>query len=287
VKLKLDKEGPVHQCEWNPNGSEFVVIYGFMPPKTCVYDTTCEKKAQLYPECAPRNTAQYSPCGQILCVAGFGNLTGIVDFWHTSKYVKIGACKSRWASYYGWSPDSRFFMTAVLSPKMTVDNGIQIFGYDGKVVYEENFKKLNKAVWQPAPTGSFPSIKVVAPKQPILEEKKLEFYVPPNLARKPTQQPQKKKEGHKLHRKVELQVKNRHKRKNIRLEWRLRKTRKGAGKKRKGEVQPTQILVKIRLLLIPLKFWKKIIKIIISIIPIIIIIKMMMMMVMRRSRRRK
>ena len=28
-----DKEGPLYDFDWNPNGEEFVVVYGFMPAK--------------------------------------------------------------------------------------------------------------------------------------------------------------------------------------------------------------------------------------------------------------
>lgn len=32
---------------------------------------------------------------------------------------------------HSWSPDSRFFLTASLAPRMNVDNGFNIFKYNG------------------------------------------------------------------------------------------------------------------------------------------------------------
>ena len=33
---------------------------------------------------------------------------------------------------YGWAPDSRYFVTATLAPRMNVDNGVHIYKYNGE-----------------------------------------------------------------------------------------------------------------------------------------------------------
>eukprot|EP01089_Gocevia_fonbrunei_P021978 TRINITY_DN870_c0_g1_i2.p1 TRINITY_DN870_c0_g1~~TRINITY_DN870_c0_g1_i2.p1 ORF type:complete len:374 (+),score=64.96 TRINITY_DN870_c0_g1_i2:83-1204(+) len=92
-QVGLDKEGAIHKCTWAPDGRTFVVVYGFMPAKTAIFDQKCVKIADLYPEGAPRNTAKFSPCGRMLCSAGFGNLAGHVDIWWVTKRppVKLGS----------------------------------------------------------------------------------------------------------------------------------------------------------------------------------------------------
>ena len=35
------KEGPVHDVAWSPTGSHFIVIAGFMPAKTVLFDAKC------------------------------------------------------------------------------------------------------------------------------------------------------------------------------------------------------------------------------------------------------
>ena len=42
-----------------------------------------------------------------------------------------GSNVSHCATVYEWSPDSRYFMTATLAPRMNVDNGFKIFKYSG------------------------------------------------------------------------------------------------------------------------------------------------------------
>ena len=33
VTLSPDKNGPIYDCHWAPNGKEFAVCYGYMPAK--------------------------------------------------------------------------------------------------------------------------------------------------------------------------------------------------------------------------------------------------------------
>jgi translation initiation factor 2A len=38
------KEGPVHDVAWSPTGSHFIVIAGFMPAKTVLFDAKCDPR---------------------------------------------------------------------------------------------------------------------------------------------------------------------------------------------------------------------------------------------------
>lgn len=66
----------------------------------------------------------------------------------------VGHCSTT----HAWSPDSRYFMTASLAPRMNVDNCMKIFKYNGvgpvlKVDYERAFD----AVWRPLPADVYPN----------------------------------------------------------------------------------------------------------------------------------
>ena len=45
--------------------------------------------------------------------------------------MTIGSNVSHCSTVFEWSPDSRYFMTATLAPRMNVDNGFKIFKYNG------------------------------------------------------------------------------------------------------------------------------------------------------------
>ncbi|KAK4789969.1 hypothetical protein SAY86_017273 [Trapa natans] len=72
--VHLRKEGPVHDVQWSYSGSEFAVVYGFMPAKATVFDKKCNPLLEL--GTGPYNTIRWNPKGKILCLAGFGNLPG-------------------------------------------------------------------------------------------------------------------------------------------------------------------------------------------------------------------
>jgi translation initiation factor 2A len=162
--VPLDAEGPVHHCSWSPDGSQFLVIYGYMPAKATLFDSKCNKLADFGR--APRNTAKWSPCARMLAVAGFGNLNGQVDIWDVKKVQKVGSCLASCASTLDWSPDSKHFLTAVLSPKIRVDNGVTVWRHDGTQVHHHPLDQLYQAMWRPAPPGTYPLVKIKAAKAP-------------------------------------------------------------------------------------------------------------------------
>jgi translation initiation factor 2A len=80
---------------------------------------------------AHRNTIRWAPHGRFLCIAGFGNLAGEMDFYDVVYMKKLGSNTAHCSVQSMWSPDSRFFLTATVAPRMNVDNGFKIFTYRG------------------------------------------------------------------------------------------------------------------------------------------------------------
>lgn len=77
--VPLNKEGPIHAVEWNPKGNEFCVVFGYMPAKATFFNLKCDPIFEVSD--APRNSIYYSPFGNIVLLAGFGNLRGNVEVW--------------------------------------------------------------------------------------------------------------------------------------------------------------------------------------------------------------
>lgn len=86
---------------------------------------------------------------------GFGNLTGDMVFWDPRKLKEIGWATAHCAAVRAWSPNSRFLLAAVLSPRVRVDNGFKLFTYAGELVGEREYGELLDAAWQPAPPGTY------------------------------------------------------------------------------------------------------------------------------------
>ena len=52
---------------------------------------------------------------------------------------------------YEWSPDSKHFLTAILFPRLRVDNGYRVWSCNGALVQEERLEELTIAAWRPSP----------------------------------------------------------------------------------------------------------------------------------------
>ncbi|XP_058102451.1 uncharacterized protein LOC131246387 [Magnolia sinica] len=152
----LRKEGPVHDVRWSSSGSEFAVVYGFMPAKATVFDRKCNPLLEL--GTGPYNTIRWNPKGKFLCLAGFGNLPGDMAFWDYSEKKLLGTTKAECSVTSEWSPDGRYFMTATTAPRLQIDNGIKIFHHNGLLYFKKMFDKLYQAEWKPEAPENFGDI---------------------------------------------------------------------------------------------------------------------------------
>jgi translation initiation factor 2A len=149
------KDGPVGDVQWSPSGKVFVVVAGKTPAKATLFDAKCNPLCDFGE--APRNIVSWSPHGRFLVIAGFGNLAGDADFWDTNKLKKMGSTNLSCTVKYGWSPDSRYFMTATTHPRLRVDNNVKIYRYNGDgPLCTKDEGELYDAQWVPAAPGVHP-----------------------------------------------------------------------------------------------------------------------------------
>lgn len=74
--ITLKKEGPIHDVQWSPKGTEFIVVYGYMPSSATLFNTKCDPIYNFAD--GPMNCAYFNPFGNLLMLGGFGNLRGVV-----------------------------------------------------------------------------------------------------------------------------------------------------------------------------------------------------------------
>lgn len=85
-------------------------------------------------------------------------------------FLSTGSNVSHCSISHSWSPDSRFFLTASLAPRMNVDNGFKIFKYNGiGPVVHVPLERAYDALWRPAAAGVYPN-RPPSPKRPIAGE---------------------------------------------------------------------------------------------------------------------
>ena len=162
--VELDKEGPIYDFCWSPTSREFTVCYGYMPARIQLYDA--KAKPQYSYGVQHRNFLLYQPQGRLLLTAGFGNLAGGVDIWDTSTRNKVAEFKAPNSTYCQWSPCGRYILTAILSPRLRVDNGVKIWWCGGQLLNIHLQDELYQASFRPAKLANvqpFPSTLPPAP----------------------------------------------------------------------------------------------------------------------------
>lgn len=157
----------VHDVAWCPNPNappRFALISGSMPAMATLHNGVTGDAVFVFGQ-AHRNVISWSPHGRFLCLAGFGNLAGGMDFWDKNKLKKMprfattasssvqeiqGEIRAHCAVGYGWSPDSRSFFVSTTSPRMNVDNGIRLYRYNGHGPYDQGAAvPWDNATYQP------------------------------------------------------------------------------------------------------------------------------------------
>lgn len=180
-RVTLDKEGPIHDVAWSPNSKEFGVVYGceliflvlilrsslfsiVMPAKTMLFDQRVRTLHDF--GSAPHNTISFNPQGRLLFLAGFGNLAGKIDVFDRRTLNKVCTIDAPNTSYCAWSPDGRFLLTATLSPRLRVDNGIKVWHASGPLVHVQAVEELYQASWRPTPVDQAPAFGPTIPPAP-------------------------------------------------------------------------------------------------------------------------
>ncbi|TDL18883.1 translation initiation factor eIF-2A [Rickenella mellea] len=162
--VSLPKEGPIHDFAWSPNSKEFSVVCGYTPTKTVIFD----QRVKILHDfgTAPHNFIAYNPQGRLLALAGFGNMSGKLDIYDRRKLEKVTTIDAPNTTTCEWSPDGRFLLTATLSPRLRVDNGIKIWHCTGPLLHVHLVEELYQASWRPTPIDSVAPFPQVIPTAP-------------------------------------------------------------------------------------------------------------------------
>ncbi|KIL68462.1 hypothetical protein M378DRAFT_8534 [Amanita muscaria Koide BX008] len=167
-RVSLDKEGPIHDFAWSPNSKEFGVVYGYMPAKTMLFDQRVRHVHDF--GSSPHNFLSFNPQARLVALAGFGNLAGKIDIYDRRTLSKVCTIDAPNTSHCEWSPDGRFLLTATLSPRLRVDNGIKIWHCTGPMMHVQLTEELYQASWRPHPADSAPQFGPILPPAPTPSE---------------------------------------------------------------------------------------------------------------------
>lgn len=135
-----------------------------MPAKTVLFD---QRVRTLYDfGASPHNFISFNPQGRLISLAGFGNLAGKLDIFDRRSLTKVCTIDAPNTSHCEWSPDGRFILTATLSPRLRVDNGIKIWHCSGPLMHFQANEELYQASWRPTPIDAVPQFGQAIPVAP-------------------------------------------------------------------------------------------------------------------------
>lgn len=147
-------DGPIHDVQWSPIQDEFCLLHGNMPTRMTVHDG---RKGQQKVDFGTghRNTIRWNNFGRFLMLGGHGNLIGDTDFWDKPGKKLLGSVRMDTCVMCSWAPDGRHFLGATTSPRMRVDNKIEMYDYCGRMLQTLRFEELLLACWRPMRRGAF------------------------------------------------------------------------------------------------------------------------------------
>lgn len=135
-----------------------------MPAKAMIFDSRVRPIHDF--GSAPVNTILFNPQARLLLLAGFGNLAGKIDVIDRRSLTKIATIEAPNTSHCAWSPCGRFLLTAVLSPRLRVDNGIKIWHCSGPLMHLQPIDELYQASWRPTSVDQAPPFGQTIPPAP-------------------------------------------------------------------------------------------------------------------------
>jgi translation initiation factor 2A len=112
------------------------------------------------------NFISFNPQSRLVLLGGFGNLAGKIDIYDRRSLTKISTIDASNTSHCEWSPDGKFILTATLSPRLRVDNGIKIWYLLGQLLHVQDCEELYQTSWRPTPVDTAPPFPTVIPPAP-------------------------------------------------------------------------------------------------------------------------
>jgi len=93
-------------------------------------------------------------------------LAGKMDIFDRRSLSRVCTIDAPNTSYCEWSADGQFILTATLSPRLRVDNGIKIWHCSGALIHTQAIEELYQAGWRPMAGSLLPPFPSVVPTAP-------------------------------------------------------------------------------------------------------------------------
>jgi len=156
-----EKDIPIEQIEikenivafaWEPRGNRFAVIQGEMPrPDVSFYAMEKQVRHLKTVEKKSANHLFWSPQGSFIVLAGLHTLNGALEFFNANDMETMGNEEHFMATAVEWDPTGRYVTTVVSHWRHQLENGYNIYSFQGKLLKHVLKDKFYQLLWRPRP----------------------------------------------------------------------------------------------------------------------------------------
>ncbi|KAF7075295.1 hypothetical protein CFC21_080075 [Triticum aestivum] len=152
-----NKNDKIIAFAWEPKGHRFAVIHGDGPKPDISFYTMkavnnnvsrVSKLTTLKGKQA--NALFWSPAGRFIVLAGLKGFNGQLEFFNVDDLETMATGEHFMATDIMWDPTGRFLATAVTSVH-EMENGFQIWSFNGKLIYKISKDHFYQFQWRPRP----------------------------------------------------------------------------------------------------------------------------------------
>ncbi|KAI5586795.1 hypothetical protein POPTR_006G267500v4 [Populus trichocarpa] len=156
--LELDnKNDKIIAFAWEPKGHRFAVIHGDSPrPDVSFYSMRTAHNTGRVSKLTTlkgkqANALFWSPSGRYLILAGLKGFNGQLEFYNVDELETMATAEHFMATDIEWDPTGRYVATSVTSVHHDMENGFNIWSFNGKLLYRTLKDHFFQFLWRPRP----------------------------------------------------------------------------------------------------------------------------------------
>ncbi|XP_065858232.1 eukaryotic translation initiation factor 3 subunit B-like [Euphorbia lathyris] len=156
--LELDnKNDKIIAFAWEPKGHRFAVIHGDSPrPDVSFYSMRTAHNSGRVSKLTTlkgkqANALFWSPAGHYIILAGLKGFNGQLEFFNVDELETMGTTEHFMATDIDWDPTGRYVSTSVTSVHHEMENGFNIWSFNGKPLYRTLKDHFFQFLWRPRP----------------------------------------------------------------------------------------------------------------------------------------
>lgn len=157
----LEVKDRVEDFSWEPSGNKLCVTHGEGALSFSFYQLQQSGVTLLKPiEGLSATRLIWSPRGQFCVAALLGTAQGTVSFIDTATMSVTNSLQQPMVSQVQWDPTGRYVAASVDAYHSEMDNGFDIYSFQGEWLEKRRVQHMRQFIWRPRPPTLLPPAEV-------------------------------------------------------------------------------------------------------------------------------